>query len=139
MNPAPLLRKAVVVDDDAMFADALATLIRLSGHNAEVVPVSTPRELARRILGCGPDTAFIDLGLAGIDGCDVASALRDLGCTAHLVAITGFVGAERARASRAAGFDEHWLKPIDPEAVERFLEQRSAARPSSQPVRAIDR
>jgi len=117
-------RRTVIVDDDPVFADALATLIRVNGHRADVVPIAPPRELAERIIDCVPDTAFIDIGLAGVDGCDVASALRELGCAARLVAITGYVGIEWVRRSQTAGFDEHWIKPVDPGFVERFLDPR---------------
>lgn len=115
--------RAVVVDDDAIFADAFAALIRLHGHSADVVPVTDADALAARIVECAPDAAFIDIDLGGVDGSDVARALRERGCQAHLVAITGHVGTEFAARSRDAGFDEHWLKPVEPERIERFLDE----------------
>jgi CheY-like chemotaxis protein len=62
-----------------------------------------------------PDVAFIDLGLPGFDGYEVARRIRaGLGAnTIRLVALTGYGGADDHRRTREAGFDMHLVKPID--------------------------
>ncbi|MFK3737792.1 hybrid sensor histidine kinase/response regulator [Massilia sp. TN1-12] len=72
--------------------------------------------LARR---ARPDLAVVDIGLPGIDGYQVARALRaDASFDGmRLVALTGYgQEADRLRALDA-GFDAHYVKPIDFEAL----------------------
>ncbi|HKX05101.1 MAG TPA: response regulator, partial [Methylomirabilota bacterium] len=63
------------------------------------------------------------LGLPGMSGYDVARRLRAMpeGRDVRLVAVTGYgTEADRER-TRAAGFDLHLAKPVDPHAVEALL------------------
>lgn len=113
--------RTVVVDDNAAAATLLAGFLRLIGHDAEVLPVTDHDTLAEAILQRQPDIAFLDVDLRGIDGRDLAATLRGRGCTAHLVAITGYGSAEDIASTRKAGFDEHWTKPLDVDRVERFM------------------
>jgi CheY-like chemotaxis protein len=65
-----------------------------------------------------PDVVFIDLGLPGLDGFEVARRLRALlGTSVRLIALTGHVRAEDREATAAAGFDGHLTKPIGAEAI----------------------
>jgi CheY-like chemotaxis protein len=66
---------------------------------------------------------FLDLGLPGMSGYDVARRLRAMreARDVRLVALTGYgTEADRER-TRAAGFDVHLAKPVDPHAVESLL------------------
>lgn len=113
--------RTVVVDDNTAAASMLADFLRLIGHDSEVLPISDVTTLARDILARAPDIAFLDLGLAHIDGRDLAATLRAMGCTSHLVAITGYGRPEDMESTRQAGFDQHWTKPLDVDRVERFM------------------
>lgn len=113
--------RTVVVDDNAMAAEMLADFLRLIGHDSEILPITTVRDMANRILARAPDVAFVDISLAGVDGREIATALRAGGCDAHLIAITGFGRPEDIQSTRDAGFDEHWTKPLDIDRVERFM------------------
>lgn len=113
--------RTVVVDDNAASAGMLADFLRLIGHDSEVLPVTSVQAVADDILLRAPDVAFLDLSLAGIDGRDIAAALRASGSTTHLIAITGFGRPEDIESTRRAGFDEHWIKPLDVDRVERFM------------------
>jgi CheY-like chemotaxis protein len=62
-----------------------------------------------------PDIIFLDIGLPGMNGYEVARALRQIPACANvvLVALTGW-GAENDRSqSSAAGFDHHLTKPAN--------------------------
>ena len=63
------------------------------------------------------------IGLPGIDGYEVARRLRQQGDLegAVVAAITGYGGAEDRRRSAEAGFQHHFTKPIDPDALHRLL------------------
>jgi CheY-like chemotaxis protein len=71
----------------------------------------------------GPDVVFLDLGLPKLDGLEVARRLRSRFASARmlLVATTGFGQPEDLRRTKAAGFDHHLTKPIDPIAVHVLL------------------
>jgi CheY-like chemotaxis protein len=113
--------RTIVVDDNTAAASMLAEFLRLIGHDSEILPITTVRDMADDILARAPDVAFVDISLAGIDGREIAATLRASGCNAHLVAITGFGRPEDIQSTREAGFDEHWTKPLDVDRVERFM------------------
>ena len=70
-----------------------------------------------------PDLAFVDIGLPGIDGYEVAARLRVAAERTRLVALTGYGGDEdRTRAVRA-GFDAHLVKPVDFQDLTRILDR----------------
>src|SRR5262249_49603092 len=70
-----------------------------------------------------PDVVFLDLGLPGMDGYEVARQLRRLpGIRKVLViAITGFRGAAVVQRCGEAGIDYHFPKPTDLDELERLL------------------
>ena len=71
----------------------------------------------------GPDLAFLDIGLPGMNGHELARALRsssELRDTV-LVALTGWGAASDMTLSHEAGFDQHLTKPVSREALEQAL------------------
>lgn len=76
-----------------------------------------------------PDVALIDIGLPLLDGYEVARRVRASsgGKDVYLVALTGYGRAEDKRRTLEAGFDEHLVKPLRPEAV---LELLARVRPA---------
>jgi len=82
-----------------------------------------------------PDVAFVDLGLPGIDGYEVARRLRAVEGGGHifLVALTGYGAEEDRRAALEAGFDAHATKPVEPERLAALIAQGAvAARPAAE-------
>ena len=75
------------------------------------------------ILRLRPDAAFVDVGLPGFDGYEVARRIRasGVGPGPCLIAVTGYgLPADQERA-RAAGFDFHLVKPIQPSQINTLL------------------
>src|SRR5207253_1402961 len=70
-----------------------------------------------------PDVALLDLGLPRMDGLELARRVRQVpGLTAlPLVALTGYGQEEDRRRCHTAGFQFHFLKPVDPELLRQFL------------------
>ena len=111
----------LVVDDNRDAAETLAALLSMLGHSA---PVANDGHQALRMLPVlMPDVVFLDLGMPGMSGYEVASAIRaDTRYAAvRLVALTGWGGeADRERTAQA-GFDAHLTKPATVEAIEDVL------------------
>jgi len=119
--PSGPARRVLVVDDQPDSTDSLALLLRLHGH--EVYTAADGPGAVDEFLRSKPEVVFLDLGLPGMSGYDVARRLRATpeGRDVRLVAVTGYgTEADRER-TRAAGFDLHLAKPVDPHAVEALL------------------
>ncbi len=114
-------RRVLVVDDNQDAADSLALLLQLRGHDVRVAtdgPAALAVAAEHR-----PDVVFLDLGLPGMDGHEVGRQLRQRPGLdrARVVAVTGSAGEDDRDRSRAAGFDAHLVKPVDPEDIDRAL------------------
>jgi CheY-like chemotaxis protein len=82
------------------------------------VAVALDAAEALRIAGpFQPDVAILDIGLPVMDGYELARRLRLRNPALRLVAVTGYGQAEDRDRSRAAGFQEHLVKPIDPDEL----------------------
>lgn len=110
----------LVVDDNQDAADTLATMVRMLGHHAEAI--YDPLAVEAAVQRLEPDLVFLDLGMPGRSGFDVARSLRaQSGERAlRLVAVTGWGQAEDRRRSLDAGFDQHLVKPPDLEVVKQL-------------------
>jgi len=118
--PGPA-RRVLVVDDQPDSTESLALLLRLRGH--EVRTASDGSSALEEFVRYRPEVVFLDLGLPGMSGYDVARRLRTMpeARDVRLVALTGYgTEADRER-TRAAGFDVHLAKPVDPHALESLL------------------
>lgn len=116
-------KRLLIVDDNVDAAEALAMLLRFFGHTVKTAHSGLEGvDAAKSFL---PDAAILDLGLPGLDGYEVAIALRNdskLKGTV-LVALTGWGNQEDRRRSQAAGFDAHLVKPVDAATVLKTLEE----------------
>ena len=120
----------LVVDDCPYLADTLALLLKWWGYRPTVA-YDGPAALAL-VSAEPPAVVLLDLGLPGMDGCDLAARLRErpgMG-EALLVALTGYWQEEAVRLCHEAGIDLHLLKPCDPEELRQVLDGRFAAQPA---------
>jgi signal transduction histidine kinase len=126
-QPAAPVRamRILVVDDNADAADSLTLLLKLDGHETE--SVYTPTAALERARTFEPEVILLDIGLPGMDGYEVARRIRLHGSRARLVALTGYGQSEDVQRARAAGFDEHLVKPADPEMLRQKLVPQTAA------------
>jgi CheY-like chemotaxis protein len=109
----------LLVDDNRDLSESLATLLRLNGHEVAVAPDGM--SALQMIEKLSPDVALIDIGLPGMSGYEVAHRLRSNGCMARLIAVTGYGGQEERQRSLDAGFDDHFVKPIDPALLDQVI------------------
>jgi CheY-like chemotaxis protein len=116
--PAPTLptsnraRTILIVEDNDDARESLRLLLESLGHRV-LAAADGPRGVALA-LNHQPEVVLIDLGLPGLDGYEVARAVRagPAGKSAVLIAVTGYGQAEDRRRSTEAGFDAHLVKPV---------------------------
>jgi CheY-like chemotaxis protein/anti-sigma regulatory factor (Ser/Thr protein kinase) len=125
-------RKILVVDDNEDAARALAMLLRYSGNEVRTA-LDGPTALEFAV-AFGPELILLDLGMPGMDGCEVARRIRqnpELE-TVCLVALTGWGQEDDRRRTRDAGFDHHLVKPVDPDELDAVIRKlRPGAAPTS--------
>lgn len=111
----------LLVDDNADAVAVIAAFLRRNGHEVhEARDGLAAVELARRVR---PDLMFLDLGLPGLDGLDVARQLRrDPQLAAmRIVAVTGSGREDDRQGAIDAGCDQYLLKPLDLNFVRSLL------------------
>ncbi|MCK7592707.1 PAS domain-containing protein [Pseudomarimonas salicorniae] len=123
----------LVADDNVDAATSLAMLLRLEGHQVEVV--HDGEAAVARLSGQRFDVALLDLGMPGCDGYEVARRVRamDGGDDLRLVALTGWGQEEARQRSRDAGFDAHLTKPAEAGQIEETL-RRLCDRGQGRPI-----
>jgi len=115
---APARPSVLVVDDHPDAGDSTAELLRLHGYEARVARCGADAlALAESF---PPGVVILDLGLPDLDGFELARRLvAALACRPLLVALTGYNHFEEQ--ARQAGFDHHFLKPVDPAVLARII------------------
>ncbi len=113
--------RLLVVDDNRDAADSLAMLLRLQGHEVRVAH-DGPAAL-EMVKGYCPALVFLDIGMPGMDGYEVARRLRQQPGleNVRLAALTGWGQQEDRRRTAEAGFDHHLVKPVEPKALDGLL------------------
>ena len=107
-------RRVLVVDDNVDAAATLGQLLELTGHETRLA-----HDAASALLVCEsfhPSVAILDIGLPGVDGYQLAQLLRKrMGADCpRLIALSGYGLASDVERSRAAGFQAHMAKPMEP-------------------------
>jgi len=112
--PASLPGTVLIVDDNRDAADALGELLRSMGATTRVA-YSADAALRMVAEGLAPGLAILDIGMPGMDGCELATRLRANPALAGLilVALTGWGQHGDKERIAVAGFDHHLLKPLD--------------------------
>jgi signal transduction histidine kinase/CheY-like chemotaxis protein len=119
IHPAAARRglDVLVVDDNADAADMLMLLLQAAGHRVRVE--HDPARALAEAAAHPPEVGIIDIGLPGMDGYEVVRRLRADAATAgaRYIALTGYGQAADRQRALAAGFDEHLVKPADPDRL----------------------
>jgi signal transduction histidine kinase len=113
--PLQQRRRALVLDDNRDAADTLALALQVFG--LEVRALYDPLQAVDAVAAFDPDLVFLDIGMPGLNGYDLARQLHDPGRGRVMVAVTGWGQPEDHRRTAEAGFDHHLVKPPDLEAL----------------------
>lgn len=122
----PRRLKVLVVDDNVDAADTLAVLLEHFGCDARTAyngrqAVETAREFA-------PELVILDINMPVMNGYDAARELKRALPRAVLVAFTAQTSLKDQAAARAAGFNLHLGKPLDPRDLGRLIQDVLPAR-----------
>jgi CheY-like chemotaxis protein len=104
-------RRILVVEDNRDAASSLRETLCLWGHEVAVAHEGAGAiECARRFR---PDFILCDIGLPGMDGYALATAVRADPTLEHvrLVAVTGYALPDDLKKAAEAGFERHLAKP----------------------------
>ena len=113
LQRAKSAHKILVVDDNVDAAETIAMLLEATGYEVHVE--HDAKRALQRTVAEKPDICLLDIGLPEMNGHELAREIRKLPgmASAVLIALTGY-GREDDRANtRAAGFDHHFVKPVD--------------------------
>src|SRR5262245_26952096 len=118
----------LVVDDDQATADALTSLLRQGGFDAQA---AYDAERAMAIFRQWPaDAAVLDIVMEGIDGIELARKLRLMTTRPlYLVALTGLGTPDEIAPLQVSEFNHFLLKPVNPDELFDLLDARANRRP----------
>ena len=121
-GPETRMRRILLADDNADFANSMGQLLTSQGHEVRIAydgaeALATARDFR-------PDIAFVDIGMPKVHGYEVARRLRSEAATSGcvLIAVTGWGQENDRKRAAEAGFDRHLVKPVDPAEIEAILE-----------------
>jgi CheY-like chemotaxis protein len=118
--------RILVVDDNTDAAESLKMLLSVFGHQVEIAHDGQSAIAVARTQQ--PQLVFLDIGLPGMDGYEVARRFRsdaDL-AESKLIALSGYGTENDQQRSRAAGFNRHLVKPVDPSELPAIIAQVTA-------------
>jgi CheY-like chemotaxis protein len=121
------LSRVLVVDDSEDIAESLGRVLSLKGHE---VHLAYDGEKAFALAGSlRPDIAVLDIGLPGMNGYELARAIRKQpwGRGITLIAVTGWGQLNDRRRSSEAGFNHHLVKPVEPTTLLQLIGASSTA------------
>jgi DNA-binding response OmpR family regulator len=104
--------RILVVDDNVDAADMLGQILQLDGH-ALCLAYDAHEGLAAARAFC-PDVAVLDIGMPGMNGFELAGAIRAEAGLAQvrLVALSGWATVQDRERARNVGFDVYLTKPV---------------------------
>ena len=123
LRPRNTRRRVLVVDDNADAAQTLAMLLREMDCDVQVAHDGMAALESAR--ASRPDLVLLDISMPRVDGYSVARQMRadNVLRDTPIVAVTGLGREHDRQRTREAGFNEHLVKPVAPEALREVLEK----------------
>jgi CheY-like chemotaxis protein/two-component sensor histidine kinase len=114
-------RRVLIADDNLDSADTLAMMLEVFGNDVRVA--RDGEEAVSIAQSFHPEAILLDIGMPRLNGYEACERIRELahGVKPVIVALTGFGQQEDRERSRAAGFDHHLVKPVDPQVLEKVV------------------
>ncbi len=109
--------RILLIEDNIDQVHSLALILKEMGHSVDyAINGYVALDVARRFK---PDYILLDLGLPGVTGYEICTQVRsdpELQ-SVKIIATTAYSQPEYAERARELGFDDYWLKPIDPKRL----------------------
>jgi NO-binding membrane sensor protein with MHYT domain/CheY-like chemotaxis protein len=124
--------RLMVVDDNVDAASVLCMWLESAGYEV-MLEHSSAKALERACIEL-PDVCLLDIGMPGMDGNELARRLRARLQTPHnaiLIAISGYGQQQDRKRSADAGFDHHFVKPVDTAALAALLTKLATSQAST--------
>ena len=116
-------QRILIVDDNLEAARALAVLLELWGH--EVFLAHDGRAALEQVRRWHPSVVLLDIGLPGMDGFEVAAALRrESGQALRVISMSGMSREDDFARALQSGIDHHLQKPVEPRFLQSLLGPR---------------
>jgi CheY-like chemotaxis protein len=119
-------KRILIVDDNLDSSEMMCALLEEFGHVLRVAADGPSALDAAREFH--PDLVFLDIGLPGLNGFEVARRMREIpeSATIPIFAVSGYAReADRQRALES-GFSDLFAKPVDPERIRKAAEALNA-------------
>jgi len=116
------------VDDNVDAADSFAVLLQQLGHRVETAYDGA--SAIRAIPSFAPHLVLLDIGMPHMSGYDVARAINGMNLELRptIAAVSGWGQPGDKERARAAGFHQHFTKPVSDTDLYRLLAEVGAAR-----------
>ncbi|HUQ29426.1 MAG TPA: ATP-binding protein [Usitatibacter sp.] len=114
-------KRILIADDNADSATTLSIMLEMLGNEVRIA--HDGEQAVRAAREFKPDAILLDIGMPKLNGYDACAQLRGFPETAaaFMVALTGWGQEEDKARARAAGFDHHIVKPVEPSALEALI------------------
>ncbi len=121
-------RRVLIIDDNVDVAEMLAAYLQQIGH--AVTQAHDGSEGLHAATQHRPDVIVCDIGLPGVDGYEVARALRAMPQfqSSLLIAVSGYGDLADRDKARTAGFSHHITKPADPVALAALIASETGSK-----------
>jgi two-component system CheB/CheR fusion protein len=115
--------KILVADDNDDGRQMLKFLLESEGHQVAVAEDGT--EALKAAAEMKPEVGILDIGMPGMNGYEVARTLKKgRGKKPFLIALSGLGQADDKARALGSGFDHHFTKPVDLNALLSIIAQR---------------
>jgi DNA-binding NarL/FixJ family response regulator len=115
MTEAPI--RIMLVDDEALFRQALVRLLRDEPDFEVVGHVGSAEEAGRHLPELSPDVVLLDLKMPGTDGIQAMKALKRMRPQTAVLILTSFESDGYIQDAMRSGADGYLLKGSSPEAL----------------------
>jgi len=116
-------RRVLLVEDNSDVAESMGELLSLEGHAVHIASSGAAALAALQTFN--PDVVLLDIGLPDMNGYTVARRMREKSNRPGLIiiALSGYGQDEHVRQSKAAGCDDHLVKPVDANTLRAFVDR----------------
>ena len=129
-HPTDLVRKILVVDDDADLLESLGDLLEANGYDVRLTP--KPGHAASLAKFFEPDLALVDIMLGLESGLDLIPILKSEVPGMVCMVMTGMAGTDTAVQALRHDADDYLHKPLDPDlllqTISRLLDRQQLGR-----------